>query len=103
MVAGYDPIVLLRGAGAGDGAVDIPDGPEGDVLFEVHVNGDFSRVWVLCGGVAFIADGSQVVGEGEAALPLAGGLVAAEGFEDWGGVFVGEGVGGDAWLVGLEF
>ncbi len=55
MVAGYDPVVFLRGAGAGNGADDVPDGAEGDVLFEVHVNGDFGWVWVLCAGVGFVA------------------------------------------------
>ncbi len=49
-----------------------------------------------------LPDSAEVVGEGECALPLAGGLVAAEGFQDGGGVFIGEGVGGDAGLVGLE-
>ena len=43
MVAGYDPVVFLGGAGAGDGADDVPDGAEGDVLLEVHVDGDFGR------------------------------------------------------------
>ncbi len=43
-----------------------------------------------------------MVGEGECALPFAGGFVAAEGFEDGGCVFVGERVGGDAGLVGLK-
>src|SRR2546425_9147548 len=52
--------------------------------FEVDVNGDFGWVWVFCAGVGlitdgfFIADGSEVVGEGECALPLAGGLVRSE-------------------------
>ncbi len=72
------------------------------------MNGDFGWVWVFCAGVGlitdgfFIADGSDVVGEGECALPLAGGLVAAEGFEDGSGVLIGDWVGGDAGLVGLE-
>src|SRR6202030_3137543 len=46
--------------------------------------------------------GSQVVGEGERALPVAGRLRAAEGLEDGGGVAVGERVGGDAGLVVLQ-
>ncbi len=54
------------------------------------------------GGVCVFSAGAEVVGEGERALPVAGGLGAAEGFEDGGGVFVGERVGGDAGLVGLE-
>ena len=44
----------------------------------------------------------QVIGEGKRALPVAGRLVAGEGFEDRGGVFVGERIGGDAGLVVLE-
>src|SRR5580704_17654607 len=43
-----------------------------------------------------------MVGEGECALPLTGRLVAAEGFEDGGGIFIGERVSGDAGLVGLK-
>ena len=41
VVAGDDPVVFLGGVGAGDGADDVPDGAEGDVLLEVHVDGDF--------------------------------------------------------------
>ena len=42
VVAGDDPVVLLGGVGAVDGADDVPDGAEGVVLLEVHVDGDFA-------------------------------------------------------------
>ncbi len=41
VVSGYDPVVFLGWVGAVDGADDVPDGAEGDVLLEVHVDGDF--------------------------------------------------------------
>ena len=86
MVAGDDPVVLLGGVGAGDGADDVPDGAEAGVLLEIHVDGD--------GGGA-----AEVVGEGQAALPVVRGGRAGEGAEDGRGVLVGERVGGDGGLV----
>jgi len=73
VVAGDDPIVFLGGTGAGDSADDVPYGAEGDVLLEVHVDGDAGGIFALCAG-------AEVVSEGKRALPFAGRLVAAEGF-----------------------
>ena len=43
-----------------------------------------------------------MIGEGQRALPLAGGLRAGEGSEDGGGVFVGERIDGDGGPVVLQ-
>ena len=93
VVAGDDPVFGV--VGAGDGADDVPDGADGDVLLEVHVDGDFA-----VGGVG--GAGAEVVGEGKGTLPVARGFGSAEGFEDGGGVAVGEGVGGDGRLIILQ-
>ena len=95
MIAGYDPIVGV--VGAGNGADDVPDGAEGNVLIEMHVDGD------VCGGCGVGSGaGSRVIGEGERALPVARRLLAAERFEDRSRVFVGERVGGNDGLVALK-
>src|SRR5271156_1893535 len=95
MVAGDNPVVFLGGTGAGDGAGDVPDGAEGDVLLEMHVDGDFV-------GIRVIAACAEMVGEGKCALPVAWGVGSGQGFENGGGVVVGEGVRGNAGLVVLQ-
>ncbi len=45
------------------------------------------------------ASAAEVVGKGQATLPGAGDVVAVEGFEDGGGVFVAEGIDRDGRLV----
>ena len=42
VVAGDDPVVLLRGVGAWDSADDVPDGAELVVLLKMHVDGDLA-------------------------------------------------------------
>ena len=71
MVAGDDPVVLLGGVGAVDGADDVPDGAELVVLLEVHVDLDG-------------AGAAEVVGEGQAALPVARGRRGRRGLRGWG-------------------
>ncbi len=63
MVAGDDEVIFLRGVGAGDASDDVPDGAEGVVLLESHVDGDSAAA----GGAA------DVIGEGKRALPVARG------------------------------
>ncbi len=90
MVAGDDPVVLLRGIGAVDGADDVPDGAEGVVLLELHVDGD-------------LVAASEVVGEGKRALPAMGNVGAVQRFENGRCILIGERVGGDGGYVDGEF
>ena len=71
MIAGDDP--LIGEFGAGDGADDVPDGGVLVVHFENQVDLDA---------------GTDVVGEGQRALPFARGVGTAEVLEDGRGVVV---------------
>ena len=86
VVAGDDPSVMRFGVGAFNGADDVPDGAQLVVLLEMHVHLHRIRA-------------AEMVGEGQAALPVMRHVRAGHGFKNGGCIFVAERVDRDRRLV----